>query len=179
MKKFLTILLLGVLFICMSGYYLVYKYQRRQVRIEMKAFLRKSESSANVPIVHFSFKLNEGSVAAAGFEWVNDHEFSLNGQLYDIVRSSTENDTIHIACVNDVTETLLVKKFESIFRKEGGNPVKGNAALIQLAHSVYLEPTQFISFKSPEYISITYTGWIARSFDSFTGEITIPPPQAI
>lgn len=179
MKKFLTILLLGVLFICMSGYYLVYKYQRRQVRLEMKSFLRKNDSSKNVPIVHFSFHVKDGAVSEQNFHWINDHEFSLKGQLYDIVRSSIENDSLKVDCVNDVTETLLVKKFESIFRKEGGNPIKGNAALIQLAHSVYLEPTQFISFKSPEYIPVTYTGWIARSYDSFTGEITIPPPQAI
>jgi excinuclease UvrABC helicase subunit UvrB len=163
----------------MSGYYLVYKYQRRQVRLEMKAFLRNNDTIGNASIVHFSFNLKEGEVSANEFEWMNDHEFSFKGELYDIIRSTTEGDILRVDCVNDETETLLVKEFESIFKKEGGNPVKGNAALIQLAHSVYLEPIQLIAINSPNYNTVTYTGWILHPFDSYLQDITVPPPQLV
>lgn len=145
----------------------------------MKAFLRKSEKESNVPIVKFSFKLKEGVVEATQFEWMNDHEFSFKGEMYDIVRSSTDTDSLRVECINDKTETSLVKKFESIFKKEAGNPVKGNAALIQLAHSVYLEPCQDISFICPSTISEVPSGWISHFFDSYTGDIKVPPPQVV
>lgn len=163
----------------MSGYYLVYKYQRRQVRLEMKAFLRKKETGSNVQIEKFTFKLSQGKVVAEQFEWMNDHEFSYKGEMYDIVNSDTVNDSLRVECVNDETETLLVKKFESLFKKEAGNPVKGNAALIQLAHSVYLEPGQEYSFTCPATISVVPSGWLSRFFDSYSGDIKVPPPQAV
>lgn len=55
--------------------------------------------------------------STAGIQWEEkDEEFSLHGEMYDIVRSDTIAGTVTYYCVNDKKEAELIKNYNDHLR---------------------------------------------------------------
>lgn len=144
----------------------------------MKEYLRNNLEASSYLLEQFRFPLTHNTITAEGFEWVDEHEFLYKGELYDVINKTTEGNTLQVYCIKDESETLIVKKYESLLKKTSNDPVKKDAAWIQLIHCVYIENSNGYNFNSCESPKV-FTGWLAISFNSRLREIIAPPPRQI
>lgn len=97
----------------MTGFIIVFKIEQAQIRKNIKQQLK-----AGIPDdkLHF-FGLSRTEYAE--LDWVRqDKEFRMGKEMFDVVRSETFDDSIHLHCVNDTEETQLFAHLEEIIQKK-------------------------------------------------------------
>jgi hypothetical protein len=173
LKKTVSILLLFCLLFNVVGYYIVFHIRRAEIKDEMKKTLRENIYNQDQEILCFS--LND-KAAISKLEWEDDHEFRLDGKMYDVIEKKVENGKLIIRCISDEKETALVKKFEQINNEKGANS-KGKAALlIKLIGNTYL--VAFVTdlpVENPALIPRPYFN--INIITPLRSDVLTPPPQ--
>ncbi|HMG67019.1 MAG TPA: hypothetical protein VK588_05000 [Chitinophagaceae bacterium] len=81
----------------------------------------------------FSLKDKKGM---AQLEWDGDDEFSLNGEMYDVLEKKVENNTLIIRALADKKETTLLRKANDNWKEnEKSNKIANE--LFQLLQTLY------------------------------------------
>jgi hypothetical protein len=139
--------------------------------MDMKELIRTQPD--NEDGIDFVFSIDDKS-SLAQLEWEGDDEFSLNGEMYDVIEKKTENNKLLIRCLNDAKETTLVKKYSKMNYER--NTENKTAWLIKLVSSSYLfEEANNIFFK-PVYRRIQ-TYFYSQNVFSLAQEVLTPPPR--
>ncbi len=168
MKKGLVILFLTILCISQMGYYVIYRFQLRQIKREMKAqlFARLPESSFQLIIAEDNHTI----------EWKDDgKEFSLNGEMYDVAKIKKENGKTVLYCINDKKENELLRDFVKAMKNDASKNKSGKS-------SIKFQYTDF-TINSPEHNAGTvslpaYTfNLFSSSLSTVHKEINAPPPR--
>jgi hypothetical protein len=112
-------------------------------------------------------------------EWEEDHEFRLNGKMYDVIEKKIENDQLIVRCISDDKETELTRKYEELLESQSDDPGKKQAAsIIKLITSPFTIPTTFIPAiikdLPPERFPYYCFGTLTSS-----REVITPPPQLL
>jgi len=164
-------LLLGCMLLNISGLFLVFCYQQLQLKREMKQYLGQHLQHADVSV--FSFSKQDQKL----LEWEGSDEFSLNGQMYDVLKKVQHGAQVTIYCVMDKMETALIQQFLQHSGKQ--KPLKGKADVrTQLLSWHYLladkiKPVHFASIKLLHHTCYTF-------FLPFTErDVLAPPPRII
>jgi hypothetical protein len=109
-------------------------------------------------------------------EWEGNDEFSLNGEMYDMIEKKIENNKLIIRCISDKKETALIKKYEKINNEN--NSKSKSALLLKLVSSSYLATVNaelLIKYKPvPSIIYFQCEIVSSRPLDVLT-----PPPQVV
>jgi len=121
----------------------------------------------------FAFTL-EDTTSIAQLKWDGDDEFSLNGEMYDVIEKKIENNKLIIRCLSDKKETALVKKYSKMNNEN--NSKNKTALLIKLVSSSYLSEEEPGIFVKPVYIH-TQTYFYSQKVFSLAHEVLTPPPQ--
>jgi hypothetical protein len=123
----------------------------------------------------FVFLLSDKN-AMKQLNWDGDDEFSLNGEMYDVIETRIENNKIIIRTLADKKETTLLKKYATMNRK---NSSKNNSSLLlKLVSSSYIvtsNTTIFIKFST----GTSKTFFQSKISSSLVCDVLTPPPQAI
>ena len=141
----------------------------------MKEFLRSNYDLKN--ITQFVFPLYANSDIEK-IKWENRNEFSLNGEMYDVIDQKTENAKLVIRCINDKQESSLIKDYEKINKDTQNDSSSNNksATLLKLVttpfvisklSSLHILKGRFIVFLKP----------IQNNISSGIKDILTPPPQ--
>ena len=108
MKKALSLLLLTIFMYNLIGYTAVVYYSQKDLKRRIKenifTFLKDSELEV--------FSINQSEPFPENFNFIDEHEFSFKGKLYDIVRQSTSDDTVFLYCINDENEEEIIEKYK-------------------------------------------------------------------
>lgn len=117
-KKAITIFLLFSLLITIGGYHLLYHIYKQGVKKEMKSYLAAHKDTRYGS--YFSFFLSGNRISDPSFQWEdNQNEFRLHGELYDVVSSKKDGDSIRICAIKDTKENNLEKKVAELHRNKG------------------------------------------------------------
>jgi hypothetical protein len=137
----------------------------------VKKSVRMNASNNDETVLVFSLK-DKKSVAK--LEWEDDHEFRLNGEMYDVIEKKIENNKLIIRCISDKKETELVTKYESMNREN--NSRNKTALLLKFFGSTYLSTAHSemaVRYKPvPSIIHLQ-----ADRVSSQVREVLTPPPQ--
>jgi len=95
----------------------------------MFAFLKKQQHRKDV--IEFSLKNKE----ASQLDWENDHEFSYNNQMYDLIEKKTDGDKLIIRCIADKHETELVNEYQKTRKRN-----QSNESVVQLITASFILP---------------------------------------
>jgi hypothetical protein len=137
----------------------------------MKERIRTHPGNGDETVFVFSM---DDKTAMNKLEWEGDDEFSLNGEMYDVIEKKTENDKLIIRCLSDKDETALIKKYSQINHET--NRESKTALLIKLVSSLYLfEEAENIFFK-PVYHRVQTYFYFQNVF-SISQEVLTPPPR--
>lgn len=169
MKKISAIFLLLVFLFSTMGYYVFYSIQLHQAKRTMeRQVLAGLPDSLLVTI--------EGSDALSWHE--DGREFSLNGEMYDVVRSVVKDGKTIYSCVNDKKEKELLNRLSQATRT-ASQPAQGKGG--KLLFSLQLARPADVPDLQPGWTSYTsrekYPDYNERLISSYK-EILIPPPRA-
>lgn len=101
---------------------------------------------------------------------VDDKEFILNNQWYDIQHIEYQADFIVVFCVQDIKESLLIELFHKLFHKSKS----AHEQLLSLI-TTYLVHSSIINFIMPTDYRTIYYASVSLINSSFITSIEQPP----
>jgi hypothetical protein len=102
LKRFIPIIFLTILFLSQFGYYVFYTVQLELAKESAKELLLKQVPDSLLSKISLT---DNGQ----NIQWEEEgKEFSLNGEMYDVVKIKKENGNIYIFCVNDDNEDKIL-----------------------------------------------------------------------
>lgn len=116
MKKLTGIFLIAIMLVPFTGTYLWFQYQKKLIRKEVKEKIINSIDRQALVILKFT-----KAEITKKLKWEHSKEFEYKDQMYDIVETKTEGDTITYWCWPDHKETKLNKKLKILITKALGN----------------------------------------------------------
>ncbi len=107
MKKAISIVLLGIFLFNTTGYYVFFKIAQIEIKKEIKKEIKLSLQNDELTVITF---LNSDINT---IHWIeNNKEFIYHNQMFDIVKSSSNNNETTFYCINDKQEKKLFQNLE-------------------------------------------------------------------
>lgn len=106
LPRLAAIVMISLMLFGMGGYSVVFKLEQISIRERVKE--RIKQSIPNDQLHHFTVE------QLSKAEWEDDHEFSLEGIMYDVVRTTDSKGVRHFYCLKDGDETRLVRSLNEI-----------------------------------------------------------------
>lgn len=113
-------LILCMLFHTCGPFFVLY-YRQMVSRSEMRQYLRQHVQHADIK----RFQFSDGDQTKIA--WEDENEFSLDGEMYDVIKKVKQGKTLVVYCVADKKETRLIQQFLTQAKKQ--IPVKENDSL--------------------------------------------------
>ncbi|MBM2840732.1 MAG: hypothetical protein HW412_1260 [Bacteroidetes bacterium] len=170
-KKGIALLFLTLYVYNLAGYYAVFKALQYQVRVEVKTRIKESVPQGKL----FLIVVRKGEEDS--LRWLEENEFRYRGNMYDIVRQYSRNDTTFYSCVKDKQEELLFENFDLHVATQSnleGVPMKAATAFKGILKD-YVPQSPVIQFFLPEGICIGDT--LDSDFASHAADVPTPPPR--
>lgn len=113
LKKLLSILLLFIFSLNITGIFLAFKIEQAYIRKTIKKQIKAGVSKEKLHYFKFSTEEYEN------LHWKRPEiEFKIGKNMYDVVRSEKTDDSVFLFCVNDVEETLLFAKLDERLKEK-------------------------------------------------------------
>ncbi len=106
MRRFFSFLLMSIFIWQLAGFFVFFELERFHVRKEIKKAIKHS-----LPEKEFK-QFNFSALEFKSLTWINDHEFKMNGRMYDVVKKSKINSGYSVSCIDDIQETVLFAKLD-------------------------------------------------------------------
>ena len=106
-------------------------------------------------------------------KWEGNDEFSVDGQMYDVIEKKISNNKLVIRCTSDKKETALIKKYEKM--NDENNSKNKSALLLKLINACYLPAKSVELFISYKPIPSPYLQ--SEIISSGVRDVLTPPPQ--
>jgi hypothetical protein len=168
MKRFLSLLLMVILFIQVGGFFVFFSVRLVQLQQQNRSNL------ANLPIsklAYFSFSEEEFQQVR-----VNKHEIKINGNMYDIARQHQRNNRIHIYAQKDEAEDNLFIFLREVATRIQRDEKQVPGAVSILTTLVYL-PGSIVNIHLNEPINIFHNSFYSMFWTSLVRSIHAPPPR--
>lgn len=113
-------------------------------------------------------------------DWVEkDRELMLGDELYDVIKTKTDNGKTYLYCLNDDDETQVLKKFSKAVKSRNNNSSSGKAAKQILKFQGKTPPSLFTRFTSRMDLATIQKprGPESRILSTYR-EVVVPPPRA-
>ena len=174
MKRLFSFLFLIVFIWQLAGFFIYFEIERYHVRKDIKRAIKHSLPQNQYKQFNFTnAEFNE-------LTWINDHEFKMNGRLYDVVKKNKSNVGISVSCIDDIQETILFAQLDEATTSNLNNqpekaPLKLFVKLLKLA---YIErKSAFLSIQNIEVSERTIQFHYQSLFSEFKKQKLLQPPQ--
>lgn len=177
-EKYISVLMLVLIFFHGSLELFILKIFQAQHREEVYKLIDEGLCEQN--LVLFKFSNDEFERGLQHIEWVEEHEFRIEGEMYDIVRKELTADSVYLYCYHDKKESKLYSSILKIFDRLPGdeaNNTRNLAVINNLLSEFYfntsIEINVFCTEESSCYLTV-------KTFDLLEGEhfIDSPPPRS-
>ena len=173
-KRLFLFLFLIVFIWQLAGFFIYFEIERYHVRKDIKRAIKHSLPQNQYKQINFT---NE---EFKELTWINDHEFKMNGRLYDVVKMNKSNVGFSAYCIDDIQESILFAQLDVATASNLNNqpekaPLKSFVKLLKLA---YVEPYGALTVKV--YIEIaeqTNHFFYQSLFSDFKKQKLLQPPQ--
>jgi hypothetical protein len=163
LKKIIAVILLLVFLYNVSGYYIWFKLEQYNIKSEIR---NNSEIKALTLII---IPLNGKS----GLVWTEDNkEFIYHGEMYDVVKVKTGNNSKYYYCINDKKEKQLLTDF---IKKDSSQKKSENIIQKVTVNKYQTKPFALIVYNQP--ITINYC-ILFNNYTSNISDIHSPPPKS-
>ena len=175
-KRLFSFLFLIVFIWQLAGFFIYFEIERYHVRKDIKRAIKHSLPQNQYKQFNFTnAEFNE-------LTWINDHEFKMNGRLYDVVKKNKSNVGISVSCIDDIQETVLFAQLDEATASNLNNqpekaPLKLFVKLLKLA---YIERNSaFLSLQNIEVSERTIQFHYQSLFSEFKKQKLFQPPQSL
>jgi hypothetical protein len=176
LKRTVAISLLLSLLVPYAFLYFWIRYEKEQIREEVKHGLL--EALEKDQLTFFDFSVEEVETL---LDWEHEGEFELNGQMYDVVERITQDGHVHLWCWPDQKETELNKQLDSLLAGTGKQDQTSRdrqQRIIQVLKHVYLTETMSME---PGFLWLTSSPKppVTDHWMSFEIVPPTPPPKIV
>ncbi len=166
MRKVISIILLTIFIINLEGSYILFRYQQLAVQKEIKAQIRLNlpDKSLTVIVIPLS--------GLPGLQWIRENkEFTYQGKLFDVVRTSVSENQTRFYCINDKKESQLIKDYT----KKRDQTEKSKKPLQKIPNTIYL----FSGFQLdiPQGLEQQLFFTQNKEYTSRISDLLSPPPK--
>lgn len=175
MKKLISYSLLLILTLNLFGAFILFKTHQFQLKQQIKDLIKQSIPKSDLIPIVLDEQTNRRII------WEDEHEFSLNGMMFDIVLTEkNENNQLIYFCINDHEETKHIKTYHQINLLSNTSSIPNrevNNTIIKLLEIVYL-PSELIQLL---VINEDHSEEIGYTFNLQQGivQLNIHPPKFI
>lgn len=180
MKKNTAILLCLFLIVPFWGTYTWLQYKKHQVReIVKRQILAHADKKELVTLTFIN------SETTTLLRWEHDREFEYKGQMYDIIETQTNGDSISYICWWDHAETALNQQLQQIVEITFGTDPQNHQKQDELKDfykSLYFAPLRVNDLLSPIFcIHALKSSFFYRDsiYSSFHHTPLSPPPELV
>ena len=174
MKRLFSFLFLIVFIWQLAGFFIYFEIERYHVRKDIKRAIKYSLPQNEFKQFNFTnAEFNE-------LTWINDHEFKMNGRLYDVLKKYKSNVGFSVSCIDDIQETALFAQLDEATAANMNNqpekaPLKLFVKLLKLA---YIEADSvLLNNKEVEFQNRTNQFHYQSNFSEFKKQKLLQPPQ--
>ena len=176
MKRLFSFLFLIVFIWQLAGFFIYFEIERYHLRKDIKRAIKYS-----LPQNEFK-QFNFTNAEFKELTWINDHEFKMNGRLYDVVKKNKSNVGFSVSCIDDIQETVLFAQLDEATVSNLNNqpekaPLKSFIKLLKLA---FIERNS--AFLNPEEVGFqdrTIQFHFQTLFSEFKKQKLLQPPQSL
>ncbi len=111
-KQVAALFLLFLFLFQLGGWIMPFYIHQQGIRHSIKQRIKKGVPEGEL----IYFEENDDFLAA--IEWENDHEFRLDGAMYDVVKTETSSNKKVFACINDRQEEQLFAQLDELVNNE-------------------------------------------------------------
>jgi len=146
-------------------------FEKQQIKQQVRLYIQHHPENIGTT---FSFEMLNGKVANRDLCWIEkDKEFTLNGEMYDVISMSTENNKLTVHAINDKAE----KKLKHAYQKHQKG--KHQSSLSQFATVLFVTEQPHLNFETPEiYLKKDYY-YTHVGFTQLHLPVIVPPPDMI
>lgn len=158
-----------------AGTYILYKYQKKIIRKEIKHKIIAGIDKSELVLI----KVHNSKIEI-DLKWEHSKEFEYKGEMYDVVSKEFHNDSTYFWCWWDYDETSLNKQLKSSLAKALGHDTKTKNTQNRLQNflkTLYFQEnskSEFNSFKEIEH----NTQYLANYFERYSTPPNPPPEKA-
>jgi hypothetical protein len=113
LRQVFACLLIGIFCLPALGTWGLFSLQQQRVRKEIKQKIKAGVPLSQQTLLGFSkIELESGTLS-----WINDHEFRYQGVAFDVLKKTSQQDSIYFSCIRDEDETRLFKTLDDQVNK--------------------------------------------------------------
>lgn len=174
MKKLTVIGLLTIFLFNTAGYYIVFKTAQYRIKKEIKKEIKLNLHADELTVIRIPLS------GISSINWVEENkEFIYFDQMFDIVKSTSDNFFITYYCINDKQEKTLFQNLENQVLKQVENTKnsKNNSSKKNgdnLVKTYFFEDLSMVVFQNS--FRHLYPGY-NRSFSAVEIFVHTPPPR--
>ncbi len=172
MKRAGIIALVMIFLFQAVGVFLLLKLRQQEIKQEIKMRIKAGVPESELTV----FKFDDHQLAT--LKWVDDHEFILDGQMYDIVKTSQDGDILVYHCLHDKQETIIFKNLNRMVADELGGGQNRNNNKHQISANWYFTDTESRLPHINPPVEEMNTGYLFRLHDQFIHQES-PPPKFV
>ncbi|MCG3166528.1 MAG: hypothetical protein POELPBGB_02307 [Bacteroidia bacterium] len=165
-------MLLLILLFNISGHFVTFKLSQHSIKKEIKRKIKSHVPETELTVFTFSIaELNK-------LDWEEKgKEFSLKGNMYDVVKKQQTADSITLYCINDIQEKSLFANLEELINRQMNSDERSsNISLKKFQTDYFFIHTELqFSFTGICSLPVEITDKLLKGFLSDTLQ---PPKQA-
>ena len=159
-----------------SSLFVAYKVKRKELKNEMKAFIKANPSLEYT--VELAFITSDNIITDKAFTWKEESkEFSFNNEMYDVVDIKMKGNTILIRCIKDSKEDILIRQYCALFNQQNKSKSSNkNSSLLKLFSQIFTIQEAYNFTFSIVQMQNTFS-LITIDIQKNTKDILTPPPR--
>lgn len=176
-KQLIPIFLLILILFHGALQLLVIKIFLAQHKKEM--FLSIDNGTFEYDLILFKISKDDLEKSVSDIEWVEEDEFRIGREMYDVVDRKVKGDSIYLFCLHDTEESILYSTIAKIFNNLLGNEPNSTGNLTSITNFL----SEFYFSKASEldkfYLKERTRYFPLKTFVLLDGEkfIDTPPPR--
>jgi hypothetical protein len=178
MKKALSILITILFLYNIAGYLIVFKSFQYGIKKEIKTRIKNKINDKDLVLIKYPSHPNSQQKNA--LRWKEKNEFLFNGNMYDVVRQYSLNDTIYYYCINDTREKELFSNLDlQVMQNMASNKVANN--LVKL-FKLTIDQSYLINYSKVNLLQSfkeSFSVYITPGYLPVQKEVETPPPKLV
>lgn len=151
------------------GFFIQKEVEHLLVKVEMQELMQSKAPKEKVVLTFSAEEYQE-------LVWIKSHEFKYKNEMYDVVSSEQEGDTIIVECFKDSKEKEFYKELEEELDEEEHQSKNSKRLILKLNKTPFFNTVENVCFNFSEVeFHVNYTPYKRLTPQGFKSEVKSPP----
>lgn len=151
------------------GFFIQKEVEHLFVKVEMQELMQSKAPKEKVVLTFSAEEYQE-------LVWIKSHEFKYKNDMYDVVSSEQEDDTIIVECFKDSKEKEFYEELKEELDEEEHQSKNSKRLILKLNKTPFFNTVENVCFNFSEAeFHVNYTPYKRLNPHGFKSEVKSPP----